>query len=83
MKGRGEAYQSWNSDHAMATPTMTRPVMPAWLAPAGVGFGDKLFEIGLRYRRFYFHRAPPMRNGRGICSRGRVSEDQLIQPFSL
>ncbi len=47
-KGSGEAYQSWNSDHAIATQSRIRGGDAGGLAAAGIGFSDKLLEIDAR-----------------------------------
>ncbi len=46
VNGSGEAYQSWNSDQAMARPVSSRPTAPPGLAAAEIGFGDERVEFG-------------------------------------
>ena len=43
MNGSGEAYQSWNSDHATATAVIAGP--RGRLAAADIGFGDELLKV--------------------------------------
>ena len=44
MNGSGDAYQTWNSDHAAATSASIVPTVAGGLAPAEVGFLDELVE---------------------------------------
>jgi hypothetical protein len=55
------------------------------LAPAGVGFGDELFEIDARCGPGFHHASPDAtpQGGRSVCALRPASADQLIQPFSL
>ena len=51
-KGSGEAYQSWNSDQAIATQSRIVAASADRLAAPGIGFGDKLLEIDARAAGF-------------------------------
>ena len=93
-KGRGEAYQSWNSDQPTATKRMSLPTTPRGRAAAGVGVGDQLLEIGARLDRllvFFHDSSPSSENGAGECpprpcaasARREPGGHHLIQPFSL
>ncbi len=46
MNGSGDAYQTWNSDHAAAMIASATPTAADRLAPAEVGFLDELVELG-------------------------------------